>query len=60
MDFEENLINQYNQLKSREDIKSGQHTPKRQGKGLYSKIFLCIAWIIDSPELHGCARYLHP
>ena len=25
MDFEENLINQYNQLKSREDIKSGQH-----------------------------------
>ena len=29
MDFEENLINQYNQLKSREDIKSGQHIQKQ-------------------------------
>jgi hypothetical protein len=25
MDFEENLINQYNQLKSREEVKSGYH-----------------------------------
>ena len=32
MDFEENLINQYNQLKSREDIKSGQHMSKLPGK----------------------------
>jgi len=32
MDFEENLINQYNQLKSREDIKSGQHTPPKKTK----------------------------
>jgi len=39
MDFEENLINQYNQLKSREDIKSGQHKVEiliqNQTKNLY-------------------------
>jgi hypothetical protein len=29
MDFEENLINQYNQLKTREDIKSGYHTKSK-------------------------------
>ena len=34
MDFEENLINQYNQLKSRVNIKSGQHTkPTKEALG---------------------------
>ena len=34
MDFEENLIKEYNQLKSREDIKSGQHITFVQPKVL--------------------------
>ena len=36
MDFEENLINQYNQLKSREDIKSGQHKENFHEQSFYT------------------------